>query len=154
MTKPTFYKGVPIYSLPNGHFSVPDIVRIPDSPIVFVATSLTEAKERIDEKIKEAAGPFRALVEGPEKPSPTAPTVNINGTASSDLRDQQRSVHDAAYALHKALLEACPHGRDYQTAPEGDYERARGEHEDRCASAKTIMASAYEISAAIYGQGR
>lgn len=53
------------------------------------------------------------------------PLVNLNGTSAEALLEQSINV---SLALHKALEamgHAAPHGRDYQTAQPGSYERAR-----------------------------
>ena len=51
--------------------------------------------------------------------------INLNGDAPRTLKDQYRAVHEAARALDKALAESMPHGRNYQTADAGDYEKDR-----------------------------
>ena len=41
--------------------------------------------------------------------------VNLNGTSKSDLLDQYKKCLRALRELDKAMGEAMPHGRDYQT---------------------------------------
>ena len=46
------------------------------------------------------------------------PVHNLNGTGIEDLLRQHWAVMEATRALKKALAEAAPHGRDYQTFPD------------------------------------
>ena len=41
--------------------------------------------------------------------------VNLNGNSAEALINEQRAIMDAADELLKALSQAIPHGRDYQT---------------------------------------
>lgn len=52
------------------------------------------------------------------------PTINLNGTDAKQLLDQQVEVWRAIDTLQKAMADAAPHGRDYQTRP-GEYPSAR-----------------------------
>ena len=45
--------------------------------------------------------------------------LNNNGSPAAMLGGQQQAVTTAARALIIALRDALPHGRDYQTAPNG-----------------------------------
>lgn len=62
----------------------------------------------------------------------TVPRVNLNGTSRGALVHQRREVCDALLSALRALERAAPHGRDYQTAPQGAFEAARRQHEARC----------------------
>jgi hypothetical protein len=87
--------------------------------------------------------------------TPTAPTVNNNGTSATGLRSQQRAVYDAASHLLQSLRDATPHGRDYQTAPNHcDYEIARNQNHAAQRAANEIKADAMAIAIAIDVQGR
>jgi hypothetical protein len=55
----------------------------------------------------------------------TLPHVNLNGTSRESLVAQQCDVMHALVALQKALQEASPNGRDFQTAPMGTFNRAQ-----------------------------
>ena len=60
--------------------------------------------------------------QSPEKEDPImiqAPQVNLNGTSKESLMEQVRNAADACYNLQAQLADMRPHGRDYQTAPEG-----------------------------------
>lgn len=41
--------------------------------------------------------------------------VNLNGSSAEALKEQHLKVLHAVWALDKAMGEATPHGRDYQT---------------------------------------
>jgi hypothetical protein len=47
------------------------------------------------------------------------PRVNLNGTSVLELLKQVEEVYAKANALMDALSRATPHGRDYQTYPDG-----------------------------------
>ena len=53
------------------------------------------------------------------------PIVNLNGTSREALVEQQMDVVTAADALIKAMANAMPHPRDFQTTAPGTYEAAR-----------------------------
>lgn len=46
--------------------------------------------------------------------------VNLNGSSAERLAELHLAVLHAAQALDAALGQACPHGRDYQTLPNGE----------------------------------
>ncbi len=76
----------------------------------------------------------------------TFPMVNINGTVAGQLLFQQRNVADKLRELKKAYIDAAPHGRDYQTAPEGTYEQARQEHYEKQAQLNEMLNDAIAIA--------
>lgn len=47
------------------------------------------------------------------------PYVNLNGASRESLIEAHMAVIKAARDLRQALANAAPHGRDYQTAPDG-----------------------------------
>lgn len=53
------------------------------------------------------------------------PTININGTSPEELLKQHRSVLAAIDMVQRAMAEASPHGRDYQTRHAEVYMAAR-----------------------------
>ena len=75
----------------------------------------------------------------------TLPYVNLNGTSSDSLMEQARAVRDAANALAVALAAAAPHGRDYQTAPAGTYDKARDEWVARYKAVNAISVEYMDI---------
>lgn len=84
----------------------------------------------------------------------TALIVNLNGSASRELTDQQEKVADAAYDLITALCEAAPRGRDYQISPAGDYDAARVEHIQTVHAITACRERAVDIAMAIMDQTR
>lgn len=68
----------------------------------------------------------------------TFPTLNLNGTSGDRLQEPLLDILDAIRALRKAMSEATPHGRDYQTMPAGSYEQAAREHRRIFGLADTI----------------
>jgi uncharacterized protein YqgV (UPF0045/DUF77 family) len=53
------------------------------------------------------------------------PQINLNGSTRKSLVEQQCDVLAAIRELQKAMQEASPNGRDYQTAPMGTFNRAQ-----------------------------
>jgi hypothetical protein len=53
------------------------------------------------------------------------PLINLNGSPRKMLVEQQCDVLAAIRELQKAMQEASPNGRDYQTAPMGTFNRAQ-----------------------------
>ena len=58
---------------------------------------------------------------------PTAPVINLNGTSAEVLLEEYKMAYTATQAAIEALRRMTVHGRDFQTAPEGTYEKARAE---------------------------
>lgn len=85
-------------------------------------------------------------------PNIQAPVININGTSKEVLMDQLVAVFHAGRALEKALAEAAPHGRDYQTAPPGAYQMARKQHEDRMKRVSSVLKEIEDIAIQIQDQ--
>jgi hypothetical protein len=83
-----------------------------------------------------------------------APLVNNNGTSKKALMDQLLAVYEAGRAMEKALAEASPHGRDYQTAPPGAYQTARKQHEDRAKRVSSVLKEIEDIALQVQDQGR
>ena len=75
----------------------------------------------------------------------TLPTINLNGTAPTELLEQQiQVVHDLRLTL-SSLAESAPHGRDYPV--EDSYWRAaREEHFARVAKVREIMLEVESIA--------
>lgn len=76
----------------------------------------------------------------------TMPRVNINGTSRAELIEQQQAVIMATRVLLRALHEALPHGRDYQTAPDGAFAAAREQWLKRLSRAAKTEAEATAIA--------
>jgi len=52
---------------------------------------------------------------------------NLNGNSVESLVEQSRKILDAIRNLESALIEASPHGRNYQTAESGAWESDRAD---------------------------
>lgn len=59
------------------------------------------------------------------------PVVNLNGSPAQSLIDARMAASDAVREAMRLLSECSPNGRDYQTAPMGEYEIARTTYIDR-----------------------
>jgi hypothetical protein len=83
-----------------------------------------------------------------------APVVNLNGSSATSLIEDTRKAYNAAQALLTALSDMNPHGRDYQTAPAGTYERARQQHSLRIDAVNEIIEELGIVLNKIYKQRR
>ena len=63
----------------------------------------------------------------PLETKPTAPVINLNGSSAEHLVEEYKTAYQAVRAAYEALRHVTVHGRDFQTAPEGTYEKARAE---------------------------
>ena len=61
------------------------------------------------------------------------PVVNINGTSREALVNARIAAIESLRSAMQALGECSPNGRDYQTAPKGEYEIARKRYMERFA---------------------
>jgi hypothetical protein len=61
------------------------------------------------------------------------PIVNLNGATKQSLADVRITARAALQEAMKALSECAPNGRDYQTAPAGEYEIALATYRARFA---------------------
>ncbi len=81
-----------------------------------------------------------------------APIANLNGATVDSLLDQQSAVCTALDALRKALSEAAPHGRDFQTILPVYYEKAREDHLKEVDMLNVMCARHEEIYRQLYNQ--
>lgn len=56
------------------------------------------------------------------------PTIHLNGSSPTNLRDANRLVGDALRQLAELMVDAEPNSRDYYLQGDGAYNRARSEH--------------------------
>jgi hypothetical protein len=66
------------------------------------------------------------------------PHVNLNGDQRETLVNDRHLAYLALSEAITRLQEVAPHGRNYQTAPLGSYERARAQYEQRMAVLRTL----------------
>ena len=59
----------------------------------------------------------------------TAPTIHLNGTAFTTLRDEYAAAYDAIDKAMAALASATLNGRDYYPQEPGAYHKARTERD-------------------------
>lgn len=60
------------------------------------------------------------------------PTVHLNGTSATGLRQQYLEAYTAVQNAITALSQSAPHGRDYYVQKDpAAYTKAAGEHQDR-----------------------
>lgn len=72
------------------------------------------------------------------------PVINLNGSSRELLREAYCEAYRAVMQAHSSVAGTAPHPRDYQTAPAGEYERAREQHVRRLQDLNCI---ALELSA-------
>lgn len=77
------------------------------------------------------------------------PQVNLNGTSAEALLRQYTQAADAIRVAVNAFVDAAPHGRDYQTLPDGAYERARAEHRQHLIHLDAALAYAEAVANSI-----
>ena len=59
----------------------------------------------------------------------TVPTVHLNGTGFTTLRDEYAAAYDAIEKAIDALAAATCNGRDFYTQPDGAFYKARTERD-------------------------
>ena len=82
-----------------------------------------------------------------------APIVNLNGTSREELINQIQQANAAINNAIDALMDAMPHGRDYQLNKSGEYEVARGAHLAKIEMLHEIKAHNTLIGLDIINQG-
>ena len=59
----------------------------------------------------------------------TVPTIHLNGTGKTTLRDEYAAAYHAIDKAIEALASTTLNGRDYYPQPEGAYYQARSERD-------------------------
>jgi hypothetical protein len=83
----------------------------------------------------------------------TLPQVSLNGTGRAELIEQQDAVIKACKALAQALIQARPHGRDYQYRPD-ELQSAQAESNSDYRALDAISERADAILCALWEAGR
>ena len=60
----------------------------------------------------------------------TIPTIHLNGTGFTTLRDEYAAAYDAIDKAIEALAAATLNGRDFYPQPDGAFYRAREERQE------------------------
>jgi len=79
------------------------------------------------------------------------PVVNLNGTSRHALLEARMIAIEAIRAAMQALGECSPNGRDYQTAPKGEFEIARKAYMERFAFLDRMINELEDEAIAIQG---
>jgi glucokinase len=82
------------------------------------------------------------------------PVVNLNGSSKESLLNDYLAIMRALEAANKAMAEATPHGRDFQTVPNGDWvgQKAREAFHERRALIRAMHAEFEAVAVAISEQ--
>lgn len=80
---------------------------------------------------------------------PIAPIVHLNGTSKESLMKQLREACDALHTAIGALIEACPHQRDYYPLHSETYRQAREDHRERIRVVENMRKDLVKIAIAI-----
>ena len=79
------------------------------------------------------------------------PVANLNGASKQSLVDARLAAVEALQDAMRALGECSPNGRDYQTAPAGEYEIARARYIEQFAALDRIANQLQDEAFAIQG---
>ena len=77
------------------------------------------------------------------------PQVNLNGTSAEALLRQYTQAADALRVAVNAFVDVTPHGRDYQTLPDGSYAVAREQHRAHLINLDAALAYAEALANSI-----
>ena len=80
------------------------------------------------------------------------PTVHLNGTSKSELRDQLSGVTQALDSTLQALMRAAPNGRDYYPQGPDALDAALAEHKGRVQMLRALMNEVVEIATKVEEQ--
>ena len=84
----------------------------------------------------------------------TAPLLNLNGAAGKSLVEAYSTAAHAVQAAMKLLQQTTPHGRDFQTAPAGEYQKALSEHTNRYLALERVYNELYALARNVDAQVR
>lgn len=109
-----------------------------------------KTRTKVAQSLRTAAKKLSANEDSPWQ----APQVNNNGTSKKELMNQLLAVAKAGREMQRALDDAAPHGRDYQTLPPMIFQLARTQHTRRAQSLARIMEEIEDIALQVQDQGR
>jgi hypothetical protein len=84
----------------------------------------------------------------------TIPTIHLNGTGFTTLRDEYAAAYDAIDKAIDALADATLNGRDYYPQSEGAYYQARSERDAALDQLRQVHQYVGEMLAGICDQRR
>lgn len=85
-------------------------------------------------------------------PQITPPVINLNGASKDSLLNNHLTVLNYLRVAAKAMHDVFPHGRDFQTAPNGTGTRARQEVLLRCIKIEELIVDYEALVLAIADQ--
>lgn len=85
-------------------------------------------------------------------PIATIPVINLNGSDGKALLELHRVALDHLRTAQKALMEAFPHGRDFQAAPPEAYKIAASQARARIVKLEEILIDVETIATGIFDQ--
>jgi hypothetical protein len=83
----------------------------------------------------------------------TYPYVNNNGATRESLIDARKQARSALRDALIAIGDCAPHGRDYQTAPQGAYDTARQRYSEQVAALGKLCNELQDEAAFLYNEG-
>jgi hypothetical protein len=87
-------------------------------------------------------------------PMATIPTIHLNGTSFTDLRDGYAAAYDAIDKAIDALAKAELNGRDFYPQGPGAYYQVRAERDDAFDQLRAVQTYVGEMLAGICDQRR
>ncbi len=84
----------------------------------------------------------------------TIPTIHLNGTGFTTLRDEYAAAYDAIEKAMEALAAATLNGRDYYPQEPGAYYKARAERDEALDKLRDASIYVGEMLAGICDQQR
>lgn len=83
---------------------------------------------------------------------PQAPVINLNGTSAESLTSEYGEAIFALRAAINAVQNITVHGRDFQTAADGLYQKARDEQIARLRKLEEVQAELESLREQVYEQ--
>lgn len=83
---------------------------------------------------------------------PIAPVINLNGTSAESLIAGYEAAYRALLRASEVVQQVMVHGRDFQTAPDGLYERAKKEQVGRLNRIRDMAGEFLALAEDVQGQ--
>lgn len=88
------------------------------------------------------------------KPNLVVPQVNSNGSSRQALTDNLCEAYKAGLVFAEKIQLCSPHGRDYQTTPQGTLQAAIEQHQGRQAAVQSVILDIKRMALLISQQGK